>query len=359
MSDVGVWDTGSELLSGEYRPVDRSSVYTAQDFAHEGGWFHTAALALDYEQVPGKLAVAYDGTEPVEVLVGGWAAPQPCCQGGHTREELEAAPVVAEDPSVPPMEWECGVCDRIVEPEVWYSEKIERLTPESPDGDDLDAGVVAEYAAGDPDGFAARASRVFDATMAQSIARLEARTERMGEDLQAAMEYGHGWKLIVQVGNEAQVGWDRGEVPDHAVTGDVVAVNVSAPSEDQCLLMVHGVKVTPTMAGHDAVAYGGTFVECTPAQAAKALLDPLALEKVVSYAPILARNSPTDSVAKSLRGMWIKRSGCYADEPALAVLASSEVADTLLGERRAHNEAILAARRGVEPGFEADTGMEL
>ena len=178
--------------------------HSAESFERGGDWFDTAQLALDYERVPGKLAVVYDGVEPAEVVMAGWAAPQPCCPGGHSAGALERAPVVADDPSVPPMEWECGVCERVTEPQVWHSEPIERLTAESPDGDDLAAGVVAQYAAGDPEGFAGRAVRVFEAKMAQEIAVLEARADRMSEDLQAAVEHGHGvWKVIVQVANEA------------------------------------------------------------------------------------------------------------------------------------------------------------
>ena len=167
--------------------------YRVEDFDFGGDWFGTAVLALDVEAVPGKLGVVYEGAEPVEVVMAGWLAQDPCCPGGHgSPEELAAAPVVAEDASVAPVEWECRECRLVSEPEVWYRESVDRLTPESGDGDDFAAGVTAEYRCGDPRGFAGRALRVFQASMATRAAWLDAARDRQCEDLQLAVDRGEG-----------------------------------------------------------------------------------------------------------------------------------------------------------------------
>lgn len=351
MSDgIEVWDTESELLSGEYQPVKAPSAYRAQDFDHGGDWFHTAALALDYEQVPGKLAVVYDGIEPTEVVMAGWPSAEPCCPGGHSWAELEAAPVVAADPSAGEESWMCAVCGREAAPEVWHREAVVRLTPASPDGDDLGAGVEPEYGCGAPDGFAARAALVFNARTAQRAAAVDVAMMRANEDLDCVEGSADGRieGVRVHVGMLTDDGWQQ-EMQQIVNSGDAVVLGVSGAARSGMVwLTVYGIHVVPVVGGHEARIEVGASIECSPAVAARAVMGSERIRAENARAVILARGEPAPARARSLRGAWQAISGCAHDEPDLEIVASEEAAEALLAEQRSRDEELFAAR-GAEP----------
>ena len=338
---------GSNCEDGEDAAVVSLAVWCLGDFGDYGDWRIRADEVFHAERMPGRLGVRFDGSDPVEVVVGGWTSWDPCCEGGHSA--LAAAPVVREPSGEAPLEWLCEVCGRDAEPEVWHCESVDRITAESPGADDSAARVEPEFSCAIPEAFVVRAHRMLAARAALKDVELESRIERAGENLAAALDAGEPLRPQLAAFGAEGTDYQRGRCRH----GDDVVVVVGAPRgyEGVVAIGVQGARVRPAYPnGFRQSSIECEFTEVTPAQAALALLDRDELAEAAVRSLVLAPESPDEAMSGFLMDAWQKRLP-GADIAALGALwieqAASAVREAVIDVESKHH---LSVRQRMDVG---------
>ena len=237
-----------------------SRLWRREELVAGGAWQQRAQEALDSRGHPGRVAVVELSLSGAEAVVGGYVTRSPCCSGGHDERFARAdrglvVPVGRRSEHDAPREWNCTVCTRITDPEVWHRERISAVS--QPLGGDLaDVGVHALMV--EPDVFADAAVRMLAARLEERRTDLEMRAERCLADVQEGVVQelelrcvGRAeWLTQGRASRRDVLRVDDGEAGPRVAVAEGVSVVVDAMSgrPGSCRLAVGASLVRPEMA---------------------------------------------------------------------------------------------------------------